>query len=242
MDSVSGGAETKKGTSHVAAIDIVVTTCNRLDYLQRTLGRIWECTRSPYRLWVADDGSTEGNQEYLYGLLKEKQIYGIMLRRERGGARSLLNWASAATFSDPVVFVDDDMLCPDVEPDWLSRGVQQMKRHPDLAMLALQHPGAKVKPRGQDGAVVFCLSLGATFLFIRRKFLMDNPLPHELGDLGKPLELRCEKAHSGGWKIGYLQGTYCLHFGKHSVLTGRPYGGKFIEPLDWRTLEPKRAK
>ena len=29
-----------------------------------------------------------------------------------------------------------------------------------------------------------------------------------------------------------------LRLGRESVLTGRPYGGRFIEPTDWRTLEP----
>lgn len=216
--------------------DIVITTRNRLDYLQQTLTYIYARTRTPYTLHVVDDASEEENAQWLFEEWQAGRVHDLLLRQIHCGARANQNAGVWMTFSDPFVLCDDDVLCPDVEPDWLARGVQEMAKHPELAMLALHHPGAKTKSRGTSGNVTYCLSLGATFLFVRRAFA--HMLPHRLGDLGRPMELRCQAAHKDGWKIGYLTHTYCYHIGVESVLDGKPYQGKFIRPIDWDTLEP----
>jgi len=220
------------------AIDIIVTTCGRLDYLKMTISRIIKATSSPYRLHIIDDGSDEEQKDYIYSLLNNDGIYGIMMRNEQAGARSAINIGSWMGFSDPLVFVDDDVLCPIIEPDWLSRGVSAMRRHPDFALICLQHPGAKYKPVADFGDVMECKSVGGTFLFTNRIFARKYPLAHQVGDLTRPLESRCITARQTGWKIGYLKDVYCYHFGKHSVLTGKEYQGRFIEPSNWETLKP----
>ena len=167
--------------------DLVVTTRNRFDYLKQTLRHIWNRTRSPCRLTVVDDGSRGAQQDWLVEHLYNGMIQTLVLKGAQGGAMAALNIGVWAAYSDPVVFCDDDVLCPMVEPDWLARGLGEMKRHPELAMLSLRHPGAKVKPIGQSGNVVYCKSVGGTFCFIRRQFLIDHPLPHEKGNLAKPM-------------------------------------------------------
>lgn len=220
--------------------DIVITTRNRLLYLQKTMMYLYERTRSPYRLHIIDDAS---NKESISFLLAEwncphGHVSDLLLRRDRAGVRANQNAGVWLSFSDPFVLCDDDVLCPDVEPDWLARGIAEMNMHPELAMLALHHPGAKTKPYQVSGNVTYCRSLGATFLFVRRKFAIEHMLPHEAGDLGRPMEIRCQIAHQTGWKIAYLTHTYCYHIGEQSALDGKPYKGRFIQPLDWDTLEP----
>ena len=216
--------------------DLVVTTRNRPAYLQRTLGHIWDRTKTPYRLTVVDDGSLEVDD--LLCCWRRGLIQNLVLKGMQQGAMAALNVGTWASFSDPVVFCDDDVLCPQLEPDWMARGLEEMNRHGELAMLALRHPGAKVKPYDRAGNVVYCKSLGGTFCFVRRRFLEENPLPHKHGNLAKPMEERCRMAHAGGWKIGFLSGVYCQHIGEDSVLTGEKYKGRFIEPIDPLTLEP----
>jgi hypothetical protein len=220
-------------------IDIVVTTRNRLPYLRETLRHIYERTRSPYRLRVIDDASKEATVGHLiFEEWRAGRIDSLLLHNEHTGARANQNAGVWLAFSDPFVLCDDDVLCPDVDPDWLARGIAEMRLHPELAMLALHHPGAKTKPYQVAGNVTYCKSLGATFLFVRRQFAEAHMLPHKVGDFGRPMEPRCQIAHQTGWKIAYLTNTYCYHIGKDSVLDGKPYKGRFIQPIDWKTLEP----
>ena len=179
--------------------DIIVTTHNRLDCLKRTLKHIYERTRADYRLHVIDDGSEEGNADFLIGEWRAGRVHHLLLRRDRRGAMAALNAGAWLSFSDPVVFTDDDVLCPDVEPCWLSRLLDGMSRHPELAMLALRHPGAKVKPVPPKlGDITYCKSLGGTFLAMRRKFLLSNLFPQD-GRLDRPMEPRCKSAHKARW-------------------------------------------
>jgi glycosyltransferase involved in cell wall biosynthesis len=117
-------------------VDIVLTTRDRLDYLKRTLEHIYARTRSPHMLHVVDDGSTEGNADYLIAEWKAGRVHDLLLRGGRCGAMANLNAGAWLAFSDPVVFVDDDVLCPDVEPDWLERGTAAILARPNLAILA----------------------------------------------------------------------------------------------------------
>jgi len=224
--------------SEDSAIDIIVTTCGRLDYLKRTISRIIEATSSPYRLHIVDDGSDKEQKDYIYSLLDDGSVYGIMMRSEREGAMSAINIGSWMGFSDPLVFTDDDVLCPILSPDWLHRGAEAMRKHRDFALICLQHPEAKYKPIADFGDVMQCKSVGGTFLFTRREFTRKYPFPHRLGNLSRPLEPRCAVAHQTDWKIGYLKDVYCYHFGENSILTGKEYKGRFIQPSSWDTLQP----
>jgi hypothetical protein len=216
------------------ATDIVVLTRNRLDCLRQTMAHIMTRTRTPHNLHVIDDASEEGNVEYLLGLWLEREIETLVLRRRRYGPNANLNAAVWLTSSDPVVFTDDDVLCPDVEPDWLARGLAAMEERPRLGILALNHPGQPRHPMKDDGTVTYCKRVGGTFMFIRRKVLENWHLPV---DKGAPTNRRCIHAKAQGWQIGYLTDTYCHHIGKFSARTGRPYPYKEIEPIDMKTFE-----
>jgi len=222
-------------------IDIVVTTRNRLDYLEKTLTHIFERTRSDYDLHIIDDASEEENQPYLLELYRLGKIHTLTLRRERCGAMANLNLGAWSALSDPVVFTDDDVLCPDLSPDWLSQGITAMRRrkNQNLGLLALNHPGAHRRIIEDDGEVTKCRFIGGTFMFVRRKFLRQWSLPHFRDNYGiTPTTKRCHKAHQLGWDIGFLSNVYCYHIGHQSEITGQPYGGAFIPPVSWETLEP----
>ena len=215
--------------------DILVTSYNRPDYLRKTIQRILQATTSKYSLHIADGGSNIETKEAIWNMYSHNLIDGLLFAPHRG-VRPTLNIGTWLTMSDPIIYADDDVLCPILTPDWLSRLTAEFQRHPELAMLALRHPGAKNKPVGKSDRVVYCKSLGAMFVAIRRRFLLENPFPHEISS-GKPMEWRCQRALDTGWKIGYLRDVYCYHFGEKSALTGKDYKGKFIEPDNWGTLE-----
>lgn len=221
--------------------DIVVTTHNRLADLQRTLTHIIARTLSPYRLHVIDDASEEDNVDLLLEDWYGRYITSLLLKNDRNGVAAALNAGTWMTFSDPVVFTDDDVLCPAVNPDWLAQGLLEMQRRPKLALLALHHPGAKHKVTRRDKEVTYCKSIGGTFMFARRQFLVEHPLPHRREGYDVwPTEWRCKAALENGWDVGFLTNVFCYHFGKESVLKGGEYQGRFIEPVNWETLRPSK--
>ena len=221
--------------------DIVVTTRKRFNYLQRTIEHILSRTRSPYRLHVVDDASDEPNVEYLLELWYEREIETLLLCNERRGAMANLNAGYWMSFSDPMVFTDDDVLCPDVEPDWLARGLSVMDRYKNLGILALNHPGANRRVISVDGEVTYCKYVGGTFQFVRRRILQRRHHAHFRGNFGAtPTMERCNWCRGEGLEIGYLTDTYCYHIGvdESAHYPGQRYKGRDIQPVDMQTLEP----
>ena len=223
--------------------DIIVTTKDRLEHLQRTLTHIYERTRSPYRLHVIDDASEDRTAYFLVEEFAAGRIQNLLLRGQWCGAVANNNVGWWMSFSDPVVFVDDDVLCPDVEPDWLERGVTEMKSRTRLGALALNNPAGNPRrmrrPKGISGNVTFCGYIGGTFMFVRRAALKGWSLPHKMGLRGWPTTTRCGYIRKQGWNIAYLTETFCQHIGSDSTLreNGR-HPIPLMEPVDDKTLRP----
>lgn len=225
--------------------DLVVTTCDRLALLKRTLAYIWERTRTPYHLHVVDDASTEGNARYLRELWAQGRVSSVHLHHRRVGIVAHLRTLTVITTSDPVVLTDDDVLCPQVDPDWLSRGLAAMVDHSEVGILALNNPHCNVRPqRGETepaGAVTYCRNVGGTYAFIRRAVL-EQCVP--AGSPMSPMKALCAAATVAGWRVAYLTDTYCQHIGAVSVRArGRRFeqGLSEVQPVNMETLEPPDA-
>jgi GT2 family glycosyltransferase len=218
--------------------DIILTTRNRPELLAKTLERLYVATTSPYSLHVLDDASDAGNVQFILNEWEAGRVHHVLLRGERCGIMANSNVGAWMAFSDPVVFVDDDVLCPIIEPDWLARGLAAMDERPKLGLLALNHPGARRRSYEQDDTVTYCKYVGATFMFVRRAFLNQYSLPHYRENFGHvTTQFRSQQARRNGWTIGYLTETFCYHMG-HTSANGSEYKGHFIDPLDWETLRP----
>jgi len=221
------------------ATDIVVTTCERLPLLERTLEYIWERTTTPYWLHVIDDASS--NAGYLKGLRDEGKVASIRLHTERVGISAHLRVISRIAVSDPVVFTDDDILCPRLEPDWLARGLETMRRFPRLGLLALNNPQCNVRrSRGHTkigDLVTLCRNVPGSFVFVRRAVLATC---HPPDGTRSPVKAMCRLAARRGWRVGYLTHVYCQHIGAVSVRTGKNWSRllELVPPIDGDTLEP----
>jgi len=219
--------------------DIVVTTCGRLPLLKRTLEYIWERTTTPYRLHVIDDASI--NAAYLKELRDQGQVASIRLHTERAGIAAHLRAIEKITVSDPIVFTDDDILCPRLEPDWLERGMQAMRWFPKLGLLALNNPQCNVDgKRGQTmpgKPVTLCRNVPGSFVFMRRAVLASCR-PRD--GTQSPVKAMCRLAARQGWQVGYLTDVYCQHIGSRSVRTGKDLSKQLelVLPIDGDTLEP----
>jgi len=224
--------------------DIVVTTCERLPLLQRTLEHLWARTETPYRLHVIDDASVGGNQAYLAALLAAGKVARVHQHTRRVGIPFHLRSLTKITASDPIVFTDDDILCPRLEPDWLARGLAAMEQYPELGLLALNSPECNVTGgRGQKEPgepVTFCRNVGGSLVFARRAVLDACQPPDGTTSAVKWL---CLDAARRGWRIGYLTSVYCQHVGTISVRNQKDLS-RIIDPVlpvDSETLEPPDA-
>jgi len=221
--------------------DIVVTTCERLECLTQTLDYIRERTTTPYRLHVIDDASTEGNADYVRRLLDEGRVASVLLRSKRAGISASLRAIGGMTTSDPVVFTDDDILCPRLERDWLAQGLEAMKRFPELGLLALNNP--QCNPGGKRGEttpglpVTLCRNVPGSFVFARRAVLATCCPPDAVQS---PVKELCDLATAREWQVGYLTRVYCQHVGARSVRTGKNLVNllELVPPIDDDTLEP----
>jgi hypothetical protein len=221
--------------------DIVVTTCDRLPLLSRTLAYIWERTTTPYRLHVIDDASTDATADYVGDLRYVGKLASVLLRYERMGISASLRVIGGMTTSDPVVFTDDDILCPRLEPDWLARGLEAMEQSPKLGLLALNSPQCNLDgKRGQTtpgDPVTLCRNVPGSFVFVRRAVLAGCRPP---AGSRSPVKAMCKRATKQGWQVGYLTHVYCQHIGGVSVRTGKDWRGQLerVLPVDDDTLEP----
>jgi len=200
----------------VAITDIVVLTYKRPEIFQRTMDHIRDRTSTPRCIHVL--GSN------LAGIAEK--------------LRSLPN----VTTTDPVVCVDDDILCPKLEPDWLARGLAAMAHRPRLGMLALNNPQANlfsgnrhVIERGP--VVTTCRNVGNTFLFIRRE-LLGRGVPSDVQR--HPVKAMCFNAAKLGYEVGYMTQVYCQLIGAISVRRKKIYTADLqtVYPIDSDTLEP----
>lgn len=223
----------------------MVATCERLSLLEQTLKSIWNNTKAPYRLLVIDDASERGNREYLSLLKTEGLVDGLLLRPKRLGIAANLRELYQITGSTLVIYCDDDQLCPQVEPDWLSRLVVEMAKRPQQGILSLNNPhgnvgGDKRRRLGTDGAVTFCKRSGGSYMCIRRE-LLPRIMPSDREQ--SPVSAMCGKARELGWENGYLTNVYCQHIGTFSARNGKDLRREIavVQPVNKDTLEPKEV-
>jgi glycosyltransferase involved in cell wall biosynthesis len=231
--------------------DIVLCTRNRLEILKRTLTYLFERTITPFRLHIIDDASTDGTVSYLQSLLDTGIIVGFVARvkSEPIGA----NWNAAAKLAktDVLVFTDDDILCPKLDPDWLSRGLIAMAQHPKVGLMALEDPmctfSDAIKVIGRESTVTLCNRVGGHLAFVRRELMRSIVIPPIGGRLaGYEMIVdsrRLDKAWSQavrekGYTVAYLTGVYCQHIGLVSMRNGQDLRYREVVPINGNTLEP----
>lgn len=229
--------------------DIIVCTHNRPELLKRTLDHLFERTTSPYRLHVIDDASTAGNAEYLSQLWAEGRLASLLSRREARQFAANWNIAPWIAQSEILVFSDDDILCPRLEPDWLARGLAAMAKYPRIGMLAPNCPSQPpaIHDDRRLGPVMICDKLGTTLTLIRRAPMRQIVIPPNgtklagitVFDDGTHLATAWARAmRAQGLEVGYMVDVYCQHIGAISARNSQDLSARMVEPSNPDTLEP----
>lgn len=197
-------------------IDLIVITYYRWELTKQCLDYLFQRTKTPYRLTVVDNGSKDITPSYLLNLKAKGKIGNLILLDRNYGLEYARNTALRHIHSKYCVFFDNDLLCPDLEPDWLSRLQDLMEKNSEYGCIALRPQvlvGAVEKDASQE--VIENNHVGATFMMFRTDLLKDvkwddkftnRVADWRMGDLLK------EK----GLKMGWARDIRCHHiFGKN---------------------------
>jgi glycosyltransferase involved in cell wall biosynthesis len=84
---------------------VVIPTYNRLDFLRQSIDSVRAQTFADYEIIVVDDGSNDGTEDYLRGL-----VHMHVIRQTNGGPGSARNAGMAAAKGDYIAFLDSDDL------------------------------------------------------------------------------------------------------------------------------------
>lgn len=224
---------------------IIIATKSRPELLKRTLYHIATRTKTDHEITVIDDGSDCYTKLFLYDLESKGAITCVHREESKGIAANIRALRKLAK-SDPFVFTDDDVLCPHVKPDWLSRLVDGMNATPGLGILALNNPqdheavrGDTRRRLGTEGEVTICRNVGATLALIRHHVVREVTVAD---GLQSPFKQFCRSAGDAGFGVGYLTRTYCQHIGTFSSRLSVDLSVDLdkVRPVDAKTLEPAK--
>lgn len=116
------------------AIDIVLLTYNRLEYLVATVDALRERTPEPFRLTVVDNASASPVRNWL---AEHRDLFHQVIFQPHNEHIAGFQRGIDATTSDPFVLTEPDLIVPDLEPSWLARLRDLMERYPDFGLIAL---------------------------------------------------------------------------------------------------------
>ncbi len=93
------------------SISYIVTTYNKLPYLQQVLGRLVAARLPDEEIVVADGGSTDGTAEYLRGLFQAGHIQQLVSERDKGESHGFNKCMLMAKGEILKIITDDDAFC-----------------------------------------------------------------------------------------------------------------------------------
>jgi len=123
---------------NIEPIDIVLVTFNRLNFLKHTVEKIYERTRYPHRLWVIDNCSEDGTQDWLKSAKLHGFVHDYILLEENKGLATGLSEGFKKVKSEFFITTQDDVVPPDLTPCWLERMLGIAKDNPDYGGIAMR--------------------------------------------------------------------------------------------------------
>lgn len=210
-------------------IDIFITTYLRQAYTEKTIEYLSERTRSPYRLFIIDNG---GNNEVIEEAIKQNKIFLAVKASSNMGIHAAWNLALSMAESEYFITSDNDIYVPDLSPDWLSQMVTFMNDRPDYGAISL-HPHVFIGIAGEDPNdpedVKEAPMCGAVMRIMRTELIRKIGGWEHVIRTGRNHEERtiCSRIHDAGFKVGRAVRVRAYHpFGKE-------FGGNWGYPKNF---------
>ena len=197
---------------------MVVPTSNRASYLEVTLASLAaQDFEGEWETIVVDDGSTDATPQ----VVERFGVRGLRQPSPRG-PNAARNAAFAATKSDLVALVDDDVWAP---PGWLRALVAGAERHADADVLGgpirARFDGPAPRSCGREQPPISTLDCGpedrevelvwsANLAFRRRAFELAGPFPEDIPPGGDEEEWLRRLGAAGG-RVMYVADAWLEH-------------------------------
>jgi glycosyltransferase involved in cell wall biosynthesis len=242
-------------------IDLVMVTCNRIEFTRKSLQYLSERTRTPVRIIVVDNNSDDGTQQMLYEYKQKKLIHDLVLLENNYGIHMAKNIGLAMVRSTPYyIDTDNDLLCADLEPDWIERLISLMDRYPEYGGISCR-PQVLVGRGGHefDGPdeVVEFSHTGGHLRIMKTEAVKKVGGWEKVWDAKRNSEDKyiAQQLHDIGLKVGYAKDVRCFHqfgvnwgykdipikeHGHNEMWPPSEYWDKVINELDpktWATIK-----
>lgn len=109
-------------------ISYIITTYNKLPYLQQVVERLIAARQPDEEIVVADGGSKDGTPEYLRGLYEAGKIQQFVSERDKGESHGFNKGMLMARGQFVKIITDDDAFCYPA----IRRAADFMVAHPDI--------------------------------------------------------------------------------------------------------------
>ena len=116
-------------------VAIVLVTYNRLEYTKKSIPRLLEDPGEKFDLYLWDNASTDGTQEYLQNL-KDPRIVETICSKDNQGQTAAMNYVWSKTKAELISKLDNDCL---VTPGWTRILSEAHKDIKNLGAVACWH-------------------------------------------------------------------------------------------------------
>lgn len=123
-------------------LDIILLTCNRCDLSRKTIQGIIDRTRTPWNLIVIDNASKDNTPEMLKEYANNGYIKKLILLGEGETVNIATAYNMGLEFVESELFfcMQDDIIVPDLEPDWMQQLIKLLEDNPEYGGI-----GAKIQ-------------------------------------------------------------------------------------------------
>ena len=117
-------------------IDILLLTYNRLNLAKRSIEELYKRTKTPFRLIIVDNVSSDGTREYLKELAIKKENVELAFLDSPANICMAYNKGFEIVRSELFITMQDDIIIPELEPDIIQQLLGLMSKFPEQGAIA----------------------------------------------------------------------------------------------------------
>jgi|GEM_PF-4565115 len=204
----------------MAVVDIIVLTWDALEYTKECVSTLFARTDTEFNLIVVDQGSQDDTKRYLsdFEVIQPRRVK-VIYNEENTGFAGGNNQGIKISTAPYVLLLNNDIVIPEGDPEWLDKMLEFLKKNPDVGILGPRSncaAGAQQKCKAEDEPF-YVESLSGFCMLIPREVLqkvglLDERFEYGLmedRDYGKRVRL-CE------YKLAVYPQSFVFHHGSRT--------------------------
>lgn len=139
---------------YIGKTDIILVSFNRLNFLKKTIEAINERTTSEFRLIVIDNHSEQDVIDYLKWAKLVGMVHEVVFLEENVGQAMSQNIGFKMVTSKYFVLTQNDLICPKLSPDWLSRLIHLMEENTEAGCISMRINRTRRVPISENSSLI----------------------------------------------------------------------------------------